>query len=387
MQNETGRYASVRVEGENNLVIVPISFKKPDIPTAVQQKWQKIVDLVAGIIQVPSGLITRLTEENLEIVAASTTKGNPYKGGDHDSLGIGMFCETVAGKRQNLLVDDTFTTAYWAGNPHAGFGMRTYMGVPIKWEDGELFGTFCMLSDKASSLESSFLDLMQQFKEIIETDLRYTLLQKELEERLSVKQLEIREMHHRLKNQFILLIGYIDLQVFGTAENGVKDALKEVQNRIQAVSLIHEELYKSSTGRAPSLDVYLPRLCGYILENLMKGGIAVEYAIESISLQMEQEIAIAMIVSELFTNSAKHAFPGGISGSTTGKISLQVKGETDSSLSLVYRDNGIGLPATFNQGESKSLGLTLLNALTIQLNGTMETENEGGAKFSFIFHP
>jgi GAF domain-containing protein len=196
-----GAFARVKVLGENELVVVPVSHNKPDIPGQIIDKWQRIVDIVASIMHVPTGLITQLTEETLEIVVASNTKGNPYKRGDHDRLGIGMFCETVAGRRHEMRVDDVSVDEYWEKNPHAGLGMKAYMGVPIEWEDGELFGTFCMLTDKANSYQDEFLLLLREFKEIIETDLKYILLKNELEERLSARELELREIHHRLKNQ------------------------------------------------------------------------------------------------------------------------------------------------------------------------------------------
>jgi two-component sensor histidine kinase len=381
VDSDTGVYAKVKVEGEDRLVVVPVSSNKPPIPAEVLDKWQKIVDLVAGIVRVPSGLITRLTEENLEIVAASLTPGNPYARDDHDRLGIGMFCESVAGRRRALVVDDTATTAYWAGNPHAGFGMRTYMGVPIEWEDGELFGTFCVLSDRANSLEASFLALMRQFKEIIETDLRLILLTAELREHLSQKDLELREIHHRLKNQFNLLIGYISVRVYAEPGKDVERALKEVQHRIMAISLVHEQLHKAAEGAAPSLDVYLPRICGYIVKDLLPDRIAVDYRIAPVALTMEQEVTLAMIVSELLSNTAKYAF----GPDRPGHIYLSAEREADGALALVYRDDGVGLPAGFDPAAAGTLGMTLIGALAEQLNGSVKAETGGGAKFSFRF--
>jgi two-component sensor histidine kinase len=386
---ETGNYAQLRVEGEDGLVVVPVSSRKPPIPEDTQEKWQKIVDLVAGIIHVPSGLITRFTQENLEVVAASLAPGNPYKRDDHDRLGIGMFCETVVGKRQALLVPDSRASEYWANNPHASLGMRTYMGVPIQWEDGELFGTFCMLGDKANSMDVSFLELLQQFREIIETDLRFLLLQSELKDRLGAKEMELHEIHHRIKNQFNLLISYIDLQVFSQSEGATREALKEIQHRLMAVSLIHEELQASVDGLPPSLDVYLARLCDFILKDLFREPASVEYSIEGITLAMEAEVSIAMILSELLTNSAKHASAGRPGDAAFGplRISIRLGRDSDGSLSLVYHDDGVGLPASFDPQAAGTLGMRLIDALTRQMNGSMRAENDGGAKFSFSLRP
>jgi two-component sensor histidine kinase len=375
-----GAFARVKVLGEKDLVIVPVSHNKPDIPAQVVEKWQRIIDIVASIMHVPSGLITRLTEENLEIIAASRTAGNPYKRADHDRLGIGMFCETVVGRRRELRVDDVSTEEYWANNPHAGLGMKAYMGVPIEWEDGELFGTFCMLTDKANSYQDEFLQLLREFKEIIETDLKYIMLKTELEERLSARELELREIHHRLKNQLNILISYISLQLQVGVDEQAKIALKDVQHRILAVSMVHEQIYKSSGVEAPALDLYLPRLCDYILEDLVRNDISVSYDIESVTLPMDKEVALAIIVSEFLSNSIKHAF---FKPAPHKVIMLEVRSKDERRLSLVYRDNGVGLPPGFDARTATSLGMLIINALVKQLGGALKAENEDGAKFSF----
>ncbi len=377
-----GSFARVKVLGESDLILVPVSHGKPDIPAQVIEKWQRIVDLVASIMRVPTGLITRLTEETLEIVVASTTEGNPYKRADHDRLGIGMFCETVVGRRREMRVDDVSAEEYWERNPHAGLGMKAYMGVPIEWEDGELFGTFCMLTDKANSYQDKFVELLREFKEIIETDLRYIAIKAELEERLSAREMELREIHHRLKNQLNILISYISLQLQVGVGDDARVALKDIQHRILAISMVHEQIYQSSGVESPSLDIYLPRLCDYILEDLVQNDIAVKYDIEAISLPMDKDVALAIVVSELLTNSIKHAF---FKAGSVMEIRIEAKREGPGKVRLVYRDNGVGLPPGFDPRAATSLGMLIIGALAKQLGGSVKAENEDGAKFSLLF--
>jgi len=374
-----GALAYVKVRGEPDLVAVAITHDKPDIPNQLIEKWQKVVDLVASIMGVPSGLITRLTEDNLEIVVASKTAGNPYSRDDHDRLGIGMFCETVAGRRRELEVDDVSKDEFWAKNPHAGLGMRAYVGVPIEWEDGELFGTFCMLTDKTNEFQQKFVELLRHFKWLIETDLRYISLESELERRLSAREMELREIHHRLKNQLNILISYISLQLQVGVDDDAKVALKDIQHRILAISMVHEQISRSSGVEAPPLNVYLPRLCDFILEDLVRDDILVSYAIEPVALPMDKEVAIAIIVSELLTNSIKHAFPSG----EPRRVAIESARASDGRLSLVYRDSGVGLPAGFDPHAANSLGMLIICALVRQLGGTMRAESDGGAKFTF----
>ncbi len=377
---DADQFAFVKIQGAKQLVTVPISSGKPEVAETIQEKWQGIVDLVAGILKVPTGLITHLTTTELEIFVASRTEGNPYKRNDKDKLGIGMFCESVAGKQNRLLVANTEDSDYWKNNPHAAFGMKAYLGLPIRWEDGELFGTFCMLDDKANAFSPDFIGLMERFKDIIETDLRYLLLYSELEKRLSASEMQLREIHHRLKNQFNILTSYISLQSQFGGTVGLQDTLKDIQHRIMALSIIHDELYHSERITLPPLDVYLPRLCRYILDDFAKSDVDIQYAIAALELPMNAEISIALMVSELLTNSLKHAFTAW----QEKQVRISVERIDQKHITLVYRDSGKGLPASFDPAASASLGMTLLRALTGQLGGTMRAATDGGAVFTFI---
>ena len=378
-QNE--RYARVKVEGVEQLVTIPISWQKPEIPKDVQNKWQEIVDLTALILKVPSGLITRLTEDNLEIVVASRTEGNPYKNNDRDRLGIGMFCETVAGRRERMVVEDIGLSDYWRNNPHAKLGMRSYIGVPIRWEDGELFGTFCMLDGKSKRYEKEFMELLEHFKYLIETDLKNILLREELEKRLSASEMRLREIHHRIKNQFNILISYISLESRGKSGADFHETLTKIRHRIAALSLIHENLCLSDTLAVPSLDAYLERLCSYILDDFNGKDVEVEFNIDDIGVGMDAEISIGLIVSELITNSLKHAF----AGKSAKRIALRVARLDEKTVELEYRDNGAGLPPDFAAAERSSLGMRILLALARQLDGDLKTSNDEGAVFLFRF--
>jgi two-component sensor histidine kinase len=375
------QYAEVKVEGAEQLVSIPISWEKPEIPESIQNKWQAIVDLTAEILRVPTGLITRLTKDNLEIFVASQTPGNPYKRNDRDRLGIGMFCETVAGRQKGLIVPDTAQSDYWRNNPHAQLGMHAYMGVPIRWDDGELFGTFCMLDNKANSYSDTYLDLLERFKDLIETDLKNVLLQEELEKRLSASEMKLREIHHRIKNQFNILTSYISLQSRGKDNADFQQTLHEIQHRIVALSLVHEDLYRSDTLSVPPLDSYLPRLCSYMVNDFARDEIKMKFDIERIELPMDAEISIGLMVSELITNSLKYAF----GGDEEKTIRLTVKRTRAGELFMEYRDTGVGLPMGFVPAERSSLGMRILTGLTNQLGGTMETATDRGAVFAFRF--
>ena len=368
----------MKVEGLTDAIIVPISTDKPDIPEKVLSKWQNIVDLMARIVKVPSGQITRFTEENLEIFIASRDTGNPFKNNDKAPLGFGMFCETTVGKRRQLTVADIRPSEYWKNNPLTETGMLSYIGIPIEWEDGEVFGTFCFLDNKSNKFSPPFRELIIQFKEIIEADLQLVLLYQELQKRLTAQEMLVREAHHRINNHFSMLIGYIQLRVSEReGDRNVHDILLDVQNRIRSISLIHEKLCRTSDERLPPLDEYVKQLCTHMITDISRIRIDVYYEIEPLEPSMEITVAIGLIVSELLTNSIKYAF----SGNESPRIDIGIRRGTEGKLLLWYRDNGVGLPAGFDIATSGSIGMSLIRMQVEQLHGELRIDRSNGTEF------
>jgi PAS domain S-box-containing protein len=146
--------------------------QRPEITEDILAKWQHIVDLMANIIQVPAGLIMRVHTSEIEVFVTSATPDNPYKRGDREHLNIGLYCETVMEQRAELLVPDALKDPNWDHNPDIKLNMISYLGYPIRWPDEDMFGTICILDNKANPYSKLYRDLMQQFQSIVETDLR-----------------------------------------------------------------------------------------------------------------------------------------------------------------------------------------------------------------------
>ncbi len=381
MKIGTRKYARVKVEGRSEPVIIPISTNKPEVPGKVLSRWQKIVDLIAKILNVPSAQITKFTEENLEIFIASKNTGNPFKKDDKVPLSIGMFCETTVGKRTPVTVPDINASDYWKNNPLAHTGMVSYIGIPIEWEDGELFGTICCLDNKANGFSPYFREIVIQFKEIIESDLQFMLLQHELQNRLTSNEMLMREAHHRINNHFALLIGYIQLRASEREEDRkLYDILLDIQNRIKSISLVHEKLCRTSDERLPPLDVYIKQLCNYIISDISRIKIETFYQIEPLEPAMEITVAIGLIISELLTNSIKYAF----SGSTSPRIDIGIRRTPEGRLLLWYRDNGIGLPKDFDFNSSVNIGMSLIRLQVEQLHGEIHVDTSNGTEFRIV---
>ena len=117
------------------------------IPSDVLRKWQRIVDLLANIVRVPSAVVCKLEPPDYtcyRIVANSNSEGNPFRMDETFSMDIGTFCETVIKSREPLLVANALEDDQWKSAPEIQVGMVSYLGFPVVWPDGRMFGTICV---------------------------------------------------------------------------------------------------------------------------------------------------------------------------------------------------------------------------------------------------
>ena len=154
------------------------------VPPEIVRKWQEIVNLTAEIMHVPSALIMRVEPPNIKVFVSSETNGNPYEQDEVACLDTGLYCETVMKTRQPLLVPDALRDEQWQANPDIKLGMISYLGVPIVWPDGEVFGTICVLDKKPNEYSELYRKLLLQWRDVLQADLRsLATLHRELEER------------------------------------------------------------------------------------------------------------------------------------------------------------------------------------------------------------
>ena len=143
-----------------------------DIPDHILQKWQNIVDNMANLIGVPAGLIMRIVEPDIEVFVSSKTSNNPYHPGDKEHLReSGLYCETVIKNTENLLVPNALSDKKWRNNPDIKLNMISYLGFPILFPNGKPFGTICVLDNKENPYSEYFIQLIQNFGEIVESSL------------------------------------------------------------------------------------------------------------------------------------------------------------------------------------------------------------------------
>ncbi|MCX7820308.1 MAG: sensor histidine kinase [Brevinematales bacterium] len=201
-------------------------------------------------------------------------------------------------------------------------------------------------------------------------------LQEALKSSLKEKDLLIKEIHHRVKNNFNIVISLLNLQKNKTSDNNVKDSLTVSQNRIYSMALIHEMLYQTNQYTAVDFSIYIEKLINYLkgIYPEIFGKINFNVNITKLpELPMDIAIPCGMIINEILTNSLKYAFPD----NRRGGIKILVE-EKEHTLIIEIGDDGVGIKDKKAFFEGSSLGITIVKSLIYQLKASIEIKNEKG---------
>ncbi|NMM40042.1 sensor domain-containing diguanylate cyclase [Pseudoalteromonas arctica] len=135
-------------------------------------KWQKIVNLMSDLFSAPAGFIVQAIEMGYRVVIASEQKDNPYKAGVVISADTNIFCKKVVQDNRALYVSHASKENYWLDNPEVTEGgFESYLGVPIHWPDGEVFGTLCVMDFAVTDYQRNYIELIKQLRDMVEDDL------------------------------------------------------------------------------------------------------------------------------------------------------------------------------------------------------------------------
>lgn len=210
------------------------------------------------------------------------------------------------------------------------------------------------------------------------------LAEEKVKASLEEKEILLREIHHRVKNNMQVMISLLSLQSKKIKEKQYVDMLKESQDRIKSMALIHEKLYQSKDFANIDFDGYVKALVNslFVSHGAHPDRIASKIEIKDISLGLDYAIPCGLIINELISNSFKYAFPNEREGEI--RIGLQEMGENE--VELTVSDNGIGIPEELDLGTIESMGLDLVKILAEhQLGGKIELKRAGGTSFSIRF--
>jgi PAS domain S-box-containing protein len=231
---------------------------------------------------------------------------------------------------------------------------------PIETEEGKL-------------VSAAIRDISE--RKLVETQLRSSLKEKEV---------LLKEVHHRVKNNLQIVSSMLNLQMEKLSDAQAIELFKESQSRVRSIALFHETLYQSRDLARVEIAEYLKGLAIglFATYGVNPDDIDLSVRAEDIPLGIDAAISCGLMVNELVSNSLKHAFPDRRKGHV--EVTLRSAG-TD--VILEVADNGVGFPANLDFRSPSTLGLKLVAIFTEQVRGTMDLTHEGGTRFSLRFTP
>jgi signal transduction histidine kinase len=233
----------------NQAITMVLTYSWNDIliPDEILAKWQTIVEIISQILKVPVGLIMRVHPPTIEVLRSSKSEGNPYEPGETAEL-PGLYCETVLKSRQMLLVPNALNDPKWAHNPDIELNMISYLGFPLSWPNGDLFGTICVLDCVTNAYNNIYIEILDRIRQIIEDQLN-----------LIMKNLNLIKLNKEKTQMMEKLNEKLELEILYKEE-----LLKSSQFKSDCMSSMSHELRTPLTSIIGFTDVILERISGEI---------------------------------------------------------------------------------------------------------------------------
>ncbi|MDY0202314.1 MAG: GAF domain-containing sensor histidine kinase [Bacteroidales bacterium] len=400
------KFSTIKIRGEKKFKTVRISSdSKPKILDPIIEKWQTLLNTLARVIDVPSGLIMRLNEETIEVFLKSNTESNPYKANEKAKLLQGFYCETVIGTQNTLIVPNATKNELWnKNNPDVDIDMISYMGVPLNWPDGECFGTICVLANKETHYSKEFENLLIQIKQHIEVDLQLLLTNKELEVLNATKTKFLSLISHDVRGNIgsaDQLLKLIIENIDDYSKTHLKDTLLSLSQSLSESYFTLENMLSWSKAEILQIEPkILPIDLAEVIDDLLlffnqtieikKLRIKKDYYAEKVIVSADRKM-IKVGLNNILSNAIKYSQNGGL-------ITIRLK-KQESKTVIEIIDAGIGMDKDtasklFNyneshsksgtQGESSSgIGLMLTKEFLDKNNAkvTVDSEIGKGTKF------
>jgi PAS domain S-box-containing protein len=368
-----------------------------------------VVRVAVQAIDATSGYICDWDEERRTTTCLAEYHGPESSAAERVSEpGVALHVEEDPGEPGNWLYSsEAYHIAHW-DDPHATPKERAFMqertvksmlNVPLKVR-GKPFGYIELWETRHRRVFTNeetdlVLAIARQVSMGIENAQLYEKAQQELAERkraqdriqasLQEKEVLLKEIHHRVKNNLQVISSLLDMQALSTHNPEAIEVLEDSRHRVKIMAFVHERLYQSEDLASIDVAEYVESLTGHLLTVYedRAGAVTLELRIDDVVLDLDTAVATGLIINELVSNSLKHAFPSQREGE--GAILVALGSLDDDRLELQVRDNGVGLPPDLDVQDSQSLGLRLVNMLTQQLRGALEVDRSAGAAFRITF--
>ena len=200
---------------------------------------------------------------------------------------------------------------------------------------------------------------------------------------LREKEVMLQEIHHRVKNNLQVISSLLNLQARNVNDPGTLEVIKESQNRVSSMALVHEKLYQSKNLDKINFSEYITDLVNSLTRSYQSQSnrVKININVERVAFKLDIAIPCGLIINELVSNALKYAFKD----SLKPEITISMHASVEHEMNLVIADNGKGIPADFDWRQSRSLGLRLVSNLTRQLSGKIDLLDHEGTAFNLTF--
>ncbi len=256
---------------------------------------------------------------------------------------------------------------------------RAYMGIALVDSQGRPAGHLAVLTPGTLPEERTARSILAVFSARAGAELERLRAERAIAQSLREKEILLKEIHHRVKNNLQVISSLLNLQMLQVTDPLTIEMLEESRDRIRSIALVHEELYRFNDLAHIDVGAYVATLAKKLTESHARPGIVLERDVDDASLPVNSAVPMGLILNELLTNAFKHAFPG----TDRGRIFVRFREEPERFV-LRVEDDGVGMPTGFRADLAESLGMQLIHNLTLQLRGTLEMATpEGGQGSAF----
>jgi diguanylate cyclase len=257
----------------------------------------------------------------------------------------------------------------------SGILFVTWLGAFLLVITGRTSRVQLLVAQRTRELEVSNRAVEEQRAELTRSNA-------ELAAALDAKEILLRELHHRVKNNLQVIASLFSLQARYLPDGRSREIFEESRNRVFSIALAHEKLYRSKDLSRIDFSEYARNLIGHLHSTFAASArVSLVTEINEVTLPVETAIPCGLVINELVTNAFKHAFPAG----RPGAIRVVLREVDSASWLVAVEDDGVGLPAGITLGKTDSLGLDLVSILATQIGAQVELRREGGTSFRMTF--
>jgi PAS domain S-box-containing protein len=287
--------------------------------------------------------------------------------------------------RETLFASDLDADPLWFKHRDLALahGLRACWSSPVLSFEGGVLGTLALYSREARRFTSEERSICVQFTHLASVVVGRKRNEERLKGSLLEKDVLLKEVHHRVKNNLQLISSLLNLQSSKVDDLTVREMLSETRNRVHSMALVHENLYRAGDFGRISIDEHIQHLCAHLTRayGVQARNIQLTSDVDELILDLDSAVSVGLILNELVSNSLKHAFPN----NRRGVIRIALKTFDDGRYSLSVDDDGIGLPAALDILHSETMGLQLVQDLASQLRGEMIVTRSSGTSFVINF--